>query len=199
MSGFIDKAELYRLVDERRAALSIGGPADPYELARRLGIAVSCYEFESRRLSGFLMRGEHHSEIVLNAAGGPESRRFTAAHELIHYLLHGGKQYLCADTGVSRGAVGALEWQANQGAAELLMPYRVFLPYVKNIRSILLSDERRALRMIAKEFSVSLSAAGLRLRELAPEFEQYCSGVPLEELRIVAASKAQTASRSIDV
>ncbi|HNW04901.1 MAG TPA: ImmA/IrrE family metallo-endopeptidase [Oscillospiraceae bacterium] len=199
MSGFIDKAELYRLVDERRAALSIRGPADPYQLAERLGIAVSCYAFESRRLSGFLMRGERHSEIVLNAAGGPESRRFTVAHELIHYLLHSGGQFLCENTGVSQGAVGALEWQANQGAAELLMPYRVFLPFVKNIRSILLSDERRAFRLIAKEFSVGPSTARLRLRDLAPEFEQYCSGVPLEELQIVAASKAKTASRSIDV
>lgn len=197
--SFMEKAELYRLIDERRAALSVGGPADPYQLARRLGITVSCYAFESRRLSGFLMRGDYHSEIVLNAAGSPESRRFTVAHELIHYLLHGGRQFFCGNTGLSEGDTGALEWQANQGAAELLMPYRSFLPFVKNIRSILLADEGRAFRLIAKEFSVSPSTAQLRLRDLAPEFEQYCAGVPLEELRIVAASKAKTPCRSIDV
>ena len=197
--SFMDKAELYRLVDERRAALSISSPADPYQLARRLGIAVSCYAFESRCLSGFLMRGETHSEIVLNASGSPESRRFTAAHELIHYLLHGGRQFLCGNTGLAEGNVGALEWQANQGAAELLMPYRVFLPFIKNIRSILLADEGRAFRLIAKEFSVSLSTAQLRLRDLEPEFEQYCAGVPLEELQIVAASKMKMIHGSIDV
>jgi len=197
--SFIEKAELYRLVDERRAALSVVGPADPYQLARRLGITVSCYAFESRRLSGFLMRGEIHSEIVLNAAGSPESRRFTAAHELIHYFLHGGREFLCGNTGLSEENVGALEWQANQGAAELLMPYRVFLPFIKNIRSILLADEERAFRLIAKEFSVSPVTARLRLRDLEPEFEQYCAGVPLEDLQIVSASKIKTLRCSIDV
>ena len=70
------------------------------------------------------------SQIALNQNASLPSQRFTLSHELSHYLLHQNHtQFLC--DGCERSP---LEWQANEAAAELLLPYRIFLPILSNIR-----------------------------------------------------------------
>ena len=65
---FISKAALYGEIDRIRAENGVLGPLDPYALARRYGIKISVYEFDSRRLSGVLMRGKRRAEIVVNSS-----------------------------------------------------------------------------------------------------------------------------------
>jgi len=193
---FINKASLYDEIQKIREEYGISGPADPYAPAKRLGITVSVYEFDSRRLSGLLLRGKNTAEIVVNSSRGAEARRFTVAHELVHYFLHGGTSFMCLD----QNNVTALEWQANEGAAELLLPYRSFLSSYINIRSLYLSDEDKAVRRLAKEFSVTPAAARLRLETLGPEIAQLESGISLEKVRPISRRVAAPARRpTIDV
>lgn len=193
---FITKAILYGEIDRIRAENGISGPADPYAMAKHLGIPVSLYEFDSRRFSGALIRGKNMAEIIVNSSRSPEARRFTVAHELVHYFLHDGALFSCLE----QSSVTALEWQANEGAAELLLPYRYFLFSYRNIRSLYLADEDRAVRALAKEFSATPTMVRTRLLSLSPEIAQLEAGVPFEKVRLLSRSAAAPAKKpSIDV
>lgn len=190
---FINKAALYAEVERIRLE---NGVSDPFEIARRNGIKVSLYAFDSRRLAGALMRGKNRAEIIVNARRSPEGRRFTVAHELMHFFLHRGANFFCCD----QSAVTALEWQANEGAAELVLPFREFLSYYVNIRSLLLSDEEKALRLLAEKFAVSPAMAKARLASLGPEISQLEEGVPIEEIVPLSRRAAPAKQKaSIDV
>lgn len=132
------------------------------------------------------MRGEHKSLIVLSANRPPEGRRFAASHELVHYFLHEGDNFLC--TGDDE--VSAIEWQANEGAAELLMPYKEFIPFYENIRSLFFTDRERALRRAAEHFDVSAGMINTRLQSLSPEIAQYERGTPLDKIVPTSARRA---------
>src|SRR6266576_3628118 len=79
-------------------------------------------------ISGALIPlGDNEWAILVNAQHHPNRQRFTIAHELGHLLLHGYKtphadtQFRFRDARSSEGSV-LEEIQANQFAAELLMP-----------------------------------------------------------------------------
>ena len=183
--NFLNKAELYRKVELIRQSAP-AGRFDPYTLAKSLGIEIEVYAFDSDRLAGVLMRGKHKSLIVLSANRPPEGRRFAASHELVHYFLHDGENFFCAGD----DAVSAIEWQANEGAAELLMPYKEFIPLYENIRSLFFTDRERALRRAAERFGVSAGMINTRLQSLSPEIDQYERGTPLEQIVPTSARRA---------
>ncbi len=183
--NFLNKAELYRKIELIRQSAP-AGRFDPYALARTLGIEIEVYAFDSARLAGVLMRGEHKSLIVLSANRPPEGRRFAASHELVHYFLHEGDNFLC--TGDDE--VSAIEWQANEGAAELLMPYKEFILFYENIRSLFFTDRERALRRAAEHFDVSAGMINTRLQSLSPEIAQYERGTPLDKIVPTSARRA---------
>lgn len=63
------------------------------------------------------------------------------AHELIHYWFHPEQGAFYPFSPASRDK--EKEWQANEGAAELLLPYRDFVPrYVQTV----LETERDGLQ-----------------------------------------------------
>lgn len=99
------------------------------------------------------------SEIILredvykNASIGQPRGRFTAAHELGHWALHSGlKPTMARSSGSSTPAYKCSEWQANQFAAALLMPFDFFS----------LSD---TISSVMKRHGVSRPAARKRLEE----------------------------------
>lgn len=62
-----------------------------------------------------------------------ESVAFDLTHEMMHFLLHpeNRKYYISS----SLCDIDNFEWQANEGAAELLVPYKHFIPlFTKNIK-----------------------------------------------------------------
>ena len=166
--NFLNKAELYRRIEPIRQSAP-KGRFDPYALARTLGIEIEVYAFDSARLAGVLLRGKHKSKIILSANRPPEGRRF-----------------LCTGD----DAVSAIEWQANEGAAELLMSYNEFIPFYENIRSLFFTDRERALRRAAEHFGVSAGMISTRLQSLSPEIAQYEHGVPLDKIVPTSARRA---------
>jgi hypothetical protein len=108
----------------------------PHTAAVRLGRAVDWGRGvdPARELAGLVIAGRDHGSIYVRREDPLARRRFTAAHELGHYHLHFAPTFgLGADEGdrvevdaeVSEKpdpAVTAMERQANQFAAELLMP-----------------------------------------------------------------------------
>lgn len=101
-------------------------------------------------------RGDGH-RIVLRGASSEQRRRFTIAHEIGHFVLH--PQRLAPE----RGGAGNAAWQAqereaDQFAAELLMPEHL----VREAVALHGADVSR----LAGRFDVSQQAMRTRLRRL---------------------------------
>jgi len=117
--------------------------------------------------SGLLLIERGKATIAINKSHHPNRQRFTAAHECGHYFLHReGDEQLFIDQAFARGATAsagtdAIEIDANQFAAELLMPEDM----VKDAAvSQSLSD--LDIAMLALRFEVSEQAMTLRLVKL---------------------------------
>ncbi|ODB41092.1 hypothetical protein BB427_11410 [Pseudoalteromonas sp. BMB] len=82
--------------------------------------------------------------------------RFTIAHEIGHLLLHFEGVKLGKGITGEHAAYEDTEWQADQFAAELLMPFNE----VKKLKSA---------KEIVKKFNVSLPAANTRLEKIKRE------------------------------
>lgn len=91
-------------------------------------------------------------------------KNFTIAHELGHYFNSGRKNgsFFCSGLyirGIKQGSMA--ETDANEFAAELLMPESWFVKFVRGKKL-----EAKLLGEIANYFEVSLSAAALRYAEI---------------------------------
>lgn len=92
------------------------------------GIFVVEEDFGTHRIDGMSQWAGEHALIILNASIPVDRKRLTVAHELGHLVLHA--TYMDAD----------VEEQANQFAAEFLMPQHVIEPELVNLTLGKLSD-----------------------------------------------------------
>lgn len=117
--------------------------------------------------------------IVVNRTNSPVRQRFTIAHELGHLMMHnftsphadsaGAFKVRFRDSLSSDGSV-LEEIEANQFAAELLMPEDLLVPQLRHVGFDYASeDEDRArsnLAKLAKLFGVSQQALHIRIANL---------------------------------
>ncbi len=100
------------------------------------------------------------SDVYEGANRGVGRDRFTLAHELGHLFLHGGGRYLqraAPDAGPpTHKKYEDSEWQADQFAAELLMPIKVV-------------EKCATPEDLATRAGVSLQAAAIRFKALREE------------------------------
>lgn len=120
--------------------------------------------------SGSLSRADDKFVVSVNALESETRQRFTAAHELAHYLLHrdlmgdGKRMHRHVDTlyagGEQSGDVifkRSHEIEANRIAAQIVMPKKLVLrEYAKTPDAVAL----------AKTFGVSKAAMDIRLKTL---------------------------------
>lgn len=146
-------------------------PIDVASLADDLGVTIVAKSFEGD-ISGMLYRDAATKIVGVNAREPITRRRFTIAHELGHLLMHRGKPLLIErsarvnlrDTLSEEGS----DWeeiQANQFAAELLMPRHVLFAAVRDLPATV-GSERDRVRHLAELFSVSKQAMQWRLANL---------------------------------
>jgi Zn-dependent peptidase ImmA (M78 family) len=123
--------------------------------------------------SGFLLRDNGRIIIGINGRNSPKRQRFTIAHELGHWLLHKGKPLIVDQSvminkrdDVSSQATDAEEIQANQFAAELLMPRALVKDELGRQVKAGLSSREDLITNMARHFNVSSDAMGWRLINL---------------------------------
>jgi Zn-dependent peptidase ImmA (M78 family) len=121
-------------------------PVDPVRIARELGIDV----FEAQldpQISGTIVKevGQDPT-IILNRDDSPVRRRFSAAHELGHYVRRADEpdryQYVDYRGPLAGEGLNEEEIYANTFAANLLMPEREAMDY--RLRNLGVSSGRRA-------------------------------------------------------
>ncbi len=103
-------------------------PVSPASVAEKLGIPVFEWDF-ANEISGMCVVEDNHVGIGVNLNHPNVRQRFTIAHELGHFICHedGSNLFLdFIDTDFPKHVYEAkeqtLETQANQFAANLLMP-----------------------------------------------------------------------------
>jgi Zn-dependent peptidase ImmA (M78 family) len=152
---------------------NIKSPPTPVEkLAKALGAQVRFAPFDDE-LSGMVHIKDGVVIIGVNSLHHPNRQRFTIAHELGHLELH--RDMITANVHVDKGFPAALmrdsnsttgteliEIQANQFAAELLMP-RKMIEAVLEGKQIDIDDEK-PIEELAKKFRVSKQALEYRIR-----------------------------------
>ncbi len=114
-------------------------PIDPYDICERVRILVK--EDDCEGYTGMLLVVDRKALISVKSSIREQSRkRFTVAHELGHYripehLTSGRTYFKCTDKDLDTfNRKGNLESEANEFAAELLMPTSIYQELV-NARS----------------------------------------------------------------
>jgi Zn-dependent peptidase ImmA (M78 family) len=168
--------KLTKAARKARALLAKHGvtkaPVDVHGLARQEGIRLEFGDFGAD-VSGLFVREGDQVILGVNGRDAPTRQRFTIAHELGHYVLHGDNRELFVDkghyvvyrrNGVSETGLDPMEIEANQFAAELLMPADLVAAAFSG--APLRVDDDQALRGLAARFNVSPMAMAIRLASL---------------------------------
>lgn len=136
-------------------------PIDPVRIAATFGVKTFSAELDEN-VSGMLVKNPGNDpEILLNREDSRNRKRFTAAHELGHYVRRSERpeQYEYVDYRDERSSSGTAEEErfANAFAANLLMPQGA----VESLNS-----EGTPDFLLAKQFGVSREAMQHRLDNL---------------------------------
>jgi hypothetical protein len=144
------------------AELEVTGPADARSIAKQLQLEVN--DLDVKGFDGALVRakGTPFGAIIVRDSIRESGRKnFTVAHEIGHFILpgHEDADLVCTSTEVGNwsGSTKGVEREANEFAAELLMPELV-------VRGIVGRSEPslQLIQQIASSCQTSLSAAGWR-------------------------------------
>jgi Zn-dependent peptidase ImmA (M78 family) len=154
--------------------LHLGGVTKPQVPVERLAALVDAeikFEPFAGAMSGMIYRKDEGGAIIgVNSMHPTTRRRFTIAHELGHLMLHGDELHI--DEGfpfafrdeISSLAVDPAEIEANQFAAELLMPEAWIAAEVRVQHLDIESED--FIEALARKFGVSVQSMTHRLSSL---------------------------------
>lgn len=135
---------------------------------------------------------EQNHVILVNSNKSFEEQNFHGAHELIHIPTadQAGTILSCYDT-VKPNQDSYTEWLANEGAAELLVPYMILLPMVKDEYDTMCVNLGTwdFCEKHSQDFGVTPIVLQNRIDSLKYEIYQYINEVPLACLEILSKTK----------
>lgn len=185
------KQDLYAHIDQLRSDLgiAINAPIDTLKLCERLlDVCVVYHDFDTAGFCGAAFAGDRVQTIVLNSARSYIERNFDCGHELIHLVRHRDRNhgiFNCFNSDQN----SFLEWEANEGAAQLIVPYQDFIPRFLNTFSAQPSVHTQEI--LADHYGVSLQVIHIRLDSLSYEIDQYRRGVPMDEIKLLSRTQRQ--------
>jgi Zn-dependent peptidase ImmA (M78 family) len=206
MVEYLTKKQLYDKIHTYKGGLGLDVNDygfDMISLCKEDGVKLEKLPFKTKALRGMASIGISPSDdvILLNADRDDKEQNFDCSHEYVHLCIHRNldkKIFNCIDA-IYAKQDSTIEWQANEGAAELLVPYKAFLPLVKNeyptsdnpVEIISLKD------YLADIFNVTTKVITYRLESLKYEVHQYLNGASLQDVKIM--SLAQQKRNKIDI
>jgi Zn-dependent peptidase ImmA (M78 family) len=141
---------------------------DVVQLAKNLGLEVYSVDLPDED-SGCLKKGDVEPFIEVNRNHPVTRQRFTIAHEISHYIKHQDQLELAGKLDRTKNYHDdvdlAIEDEADQTAAEILMPQYLIDDYLKEKDwGKLTKYSSRMIEEIADQFRVSRTMAITRLR-----------------------------------
>lgn len=139
-------------------------PVNVAQLSKALGIDM--YKSNMEGISGAIVKEGEKYSIYINNSDAIVRQRFTAAHEIAHFLLH--RQLIgnnLTDNAMYRSRLSNVyERQANRLASEILMPAMYVDKFI---------NENRGIYEMSTLFNVSEDAMRIRLNEGGNIFLEY--------------------------
>ena len=145
-------------------------PVPVFQILGELGLGPT-FEFLPDEVSGWIERQPDASyQVAINAMHAPNRQRFTAAHELGHYIYHRDllgagvgdtRAYRAEGTRLPNAAIQLVhERQANSFAANLLMPHRsINALRAQGITTVAALAERLGVSQAAMRIRLGLPSA----------------------------------------
>lgn len=194
MIEFCTKTKLYERVESIRSELGIGAGIPIFSLAAYLhyrpSLKIAAVPFETTSLHGMCSFGENGKAdvILLNSYRRPNDQNFDLAHEFIHIHEHrdGKRPAFCCYEKVTSKQDSRVEWQANEGAAQLLVPFQDFIPRFVQFSSSGEIPLHWIPSALAEYYHVSTQVINLRLENLGYEIDQYRNGVPIDRIQLLS-------------
>ena len=146
--------EIDKIVQEHQKS----APVKIFDLARTMGIKVRKSSSLGDEISGLIRKNSDGSYTIITNADHPITRRrFTVAHEIAHFALHRDLvgNGVADDALYRSGLSGSLERQANNYAANLLMPWHLINNAVE--------EGANSIEELAEKLKVSRTAMSIRL------------------------------------
>jgi Zn-dependent peptidase ImmA (M78 family) len=213
MHNIYDKATLYLRIEEHRNRLGICNSDYPINIkevcSNSKHIVVRECPFKTPGLRGIATKRtvfDGTDIILLNSNRNENEKNFDCGHEMIHLLEHRNAKaqtFHCFEKTMPNQN-SFMEWQANEGSAELIVPYRKFITdfcsdiklaikmginYERNINAI--------PEVYADNYKVTPSFIRNRIRNLQYEICQHYHGTAINNLDI--KSRHQLKSQGIDL
>lgn len=193
------KQKLYKEVDKLKYELGLDFTSDIYPInSKELGkenckdLIIEELPFSIEYICGILYKGDNTTSIALNSSRESYQQNFDCMHELIHYFLHDISycQLICSEKNIKQDSF--IEWQANEGAAQFLVPYQIFIPkyleleqkYAKS------SSNYKTVEELANYFNVSYTVINNRINSLENELLQYKQGIDISSINIISKTKS---------
>ena len=180
------KADLYRMVAIERERLKID--AYPFDIIKNQANndkrVLELVDFHNKKLNGMAFPGEKVDTIVLDKKRARAQLIFDYTHEHNHLSWHKPLHwdwFQCFEKPIDTQD-GFREWQCNEGAAELLMPYELVLPIAKEKNF----DPRGTIEAIMTRFQVTEAMAFIRLDGLDYELIQYVYGTSVNSIELLS-------------
>lgn len=190
-----EKEKLYRFVDNLREQLHIPSfcfTVNSLDLCRDIDrIDIEYANLHSRGLCGLAMLGDKIDTIILNKQRSKEEQNFDCAHELIHVTHHRGRSscFNCFSE-VRPQQDSFIEWQANEGAAQLLVPYQDFIPrFLRDFDFRKVFGDFDIIGTLAFHYGVTPQVIRNRIECLSYEMDQYRHGIDLPFLQFLSKNQ----------
>lgn len=195
-----EKEKLYEHVDFYRdlLGLSLDQPVKLVDvLAPHSQFEIEYCDFKTPGLCGVAMVGNKTDTIILNLNRTSEEQNFDCGHEFLHLTKHRKIQdsFNCF-TNTKPQQRTFLEWQANEGSAQLLVPFLVpYQDFIPRFLKLLESEAFGIQYTLAEYYHVTPQVINIRLDNLSYEIDQYREGARLDCLELL--SRRQRTQRGI--
>lgn len=135
-------------------------------------------------------KGEQSDSIILNSTRGRLENQFDCGHELIHLYKHRNSEidYFNCFEKTHPVQNSFIEWEANEGSAELIVPMCLLLPEIKKRSFKSWSDINSMKFELSDLFKVSHGVMQFRIESLKYEINQYLNGASLKDIKILSAT-----------
>lgn len=171
----MNRSDIEKAAEKLIEELGINEAPIPVEkIAEHAGCQVKAFDDDKDGVSGVFRMQNSVPVIGYNCNQSSVRQRFTIAHELGHFILHHNDPNevyvdhitypLFRDQNSSTGS-SVVEQQANAFAAALLMPEKMVVEQIRNIK-LDFTDDSPALADLATKFNVSAMAMSIRLVNL---------------------------------
>lgn len=168
-------------------------------------VKIKTLPFSTYDLRGIVRIAKNRDEnhvILLNENKSFVEQNYHGFHELTHILTvdEPGTTLNCfGNTRPNQNSY--IEWLANEGAAEFLMPYKEILPIIRN-ESKTFDEHSMPIfdlsEKLSNMYNVSTVVVQNRISSLSYEIWQYLSGTDIDKIQLMSHSEQQRKGINVD-